>query len=178
MDITLNKKNIENEKKIKYLSSKIKELAFIIDKVEDEKLEVTNQLKKALSDYSNLERDMDKRVNLRALQSKVSLAKSLFKSIEDIGYAIKAADGIEKTEQMNNWLEGMKSILAGIEKSLLEIGVEVINVNKGDEFNSEIHDVVTTIKDTKENEIYDVLEKGYKIGDVVIKSAKVFVGAK
>ena len=60
---------------------------------------------------------------------------------------------------------------------LIELGVEVIEVNPGDDFNHEIHDAVTHVEDESfgENKIVDVLEKGYKYKDKVIRYCKVRV---
>ncbi len=172
------KDNKDTKQKLNEFESKLQELAFTIDKVEDEKLEVINQLKKALADYANLERDIEKRVENRVLQSKLSISKSLFKTIDDIGYAMKAIEGVELTPQILNWLEGLKPILMGVEKSLLEIGVQVMNVEVGYEYDSSMHEVVTMIKGEQDNIIVDVLEKGYMIGEIVIKPARVVVSRK
>ena len=51
-----NKKKIENSED---LEKKILELAEVVDRVEDEKLEIENQLKKALADYHNLLKNID-----------------------------------------------------------------------------------------------------------------------
>jgi len=49
------KQNISMQKnREEELEKKIQELALTVDKVEDEKLVVENQLKKALADYHNL----------------------------------------------------------------------------------------------------------------------------
>ena len=56
------------------------------------------------------------------------------------------------------------------------IGIsEVANV--GDEFNPEMHEAVMHVEDEPlgENVIADVLQKGYKIGDTVIRAAMVKV---
>jgi molecular chaperone GrpE len=47
----------------------------------------------------------------------------------------------------------------------------------GDEFNPEMHEAVMHIEDETlgENVIADVLQKGYKIGDTVIRAAMVKV---
>lgn len=171
-------KEKDTKQKLDDFEKKLQELALTIDKVEDEKLQITNQLKKALSDYSNLERDIDKRVAIRTLQLKISMAKSLFKSIDDIGYAIKSSESLNLTEQLKNWLEGLKAVLLGVEKSLFEIGVEVMNVNIGDEYNSSMHEVLSTVPGNENNKIVDIIEKGYLIGDVVIKPARVVVSRK
>ena len=47
-------KDITQKNKEEELEKKIRKLALTIDEVEDEKLVVENQLKKALADYHNL----------------------------------------------------------------------------------------------------------------------------
>ena len=58
-------------------------------------------------------------------------------------------------------------------------GLEPVEVNAGDPFDSEHHDAITQIPaptpDLK-GKIIDVVEKGYKLGDKVIRFPKVVVG--
>ncbi len=58
-------------------------------------------------------------------------------------------------------------------------GLALIEVNKGDGFNADNHEAVTQIpaptKDM-EGKIIDVIEKGYKLGEKVIRYPKVVIG--
>ena len=55
----------------------------------------------------------------------------------------------------------------------------LIEVNKGDEFDAEIHEAITQIpsKDkSMKGKIIDITESGYKLGDKIIRYPKVVVG--
>ncbi|HAM96674.1 TPA: hypothetical protein DCP76_02655, partial [Patescibacteria group bacterium] len=62
------------------LRNHINELTLNIDKVEDEKLIIENQLKKALADYQNLSNSAEKRNELRFFQTRKNLAESVIPS--------------------------------------------------------------------------------------------------
>ena len=58
-------------------------------------------------------------------------------------------------------------------------GLALIEVNKGDEFNADDHEAVTQIQAPSkkmEGKIIDVIEKGYKLGEKVIRYPKVVIG--
>jgi len=63
--------------------------------------------------------------------------------------------------------------------ALIAKGLEPIEVEPGDAFDPEVHDAVTQIPapDKKlKGKIIDVVEKGYKLGDRIIRHPKVVVG--
>ena len=53
-----------------------------------------------------------------------------------------------------------------------------IRCNQGDSFDSELHEAISQIKSDKKNsgKIIDIVEKGYKMGDKIIRFPKVVVG--
>ena len=63
--------------------------------------------------------------------------------------------------------------------SLKSKGLNLVEVNKGDEFNPDNHEAVTQIEapsDDMKGKIIDVIEKGYKLGEKVIRYPKVVIG--
>ena len=58
-------------------------------------------------------------------------------------------------------------------------GLGLVDVKKGDEFNADDHEAVTQIPaPSKEmvGKIIDIIEKGYKLGEKVIRYPKVVIG--
>ena len=54
-----------------------------------------------------------------------------------------------------------------------------MEVNKGDSFDADDHEAVTQIpapSDNLKGKIIDVIEKGYKLGEKVIRYPKVIIG--
>jgi molecular chaperone GrpE len=66
-----------------------------------------------------------------------------------------------------------------LKEALKSKGLEVMNVNAGDSFDADLHEAVTQIPapDKKmKGKIIDVLEKGYTLGDKIIRFPKVVTG--
>lgn len=58
-------------------------------------------------------------------------------------------------------------------------GLKIVEVKKGDSFDADDHEAVTQIPAPSEDlkgKIIDVIEKGYKLGDKVIRYPKVVIG--
>ena len=165
----------QNTSKEEELREKIQELVFTIDKVEDEKLVVINQLKKALADYQNLEANTDKRLSLLYMQSRKGLAEKLIPIVDALTMAVKSKEDIEFDDKTSAWADGILQILNGLEKSLEEIGLKKFIPEMGTKFNPSQHEALTTVDGDIPGVIYDVILPGYILDDIVIRPSKVVV---
>jgi molecular chaperone GrpE len=93
-----------------------------------------------------------------------------------------AADHIPEEEKEGPWVTGIMYIKKQLEDVLKENGVEEIDVNPGDSFDTAISEAVEKKecddcekKEKFKNKIEKVVVKGNKIGDKVIRPAKVVV---
>lgn len=85
---------------------------------------------------------------------------------------------ISKTEE-KDLLKGVELISNKLKDTLKNKGLEFITVAKGDAFNADDHEAITQIpapSDELKGKIIDVVEKGYKLGDKVIRFPKVVIG--
>lgn len=171
-------KKENTEQRIEELESKIQELALTIDKVEDEKLEVLNQLKRALADYQNLEANTQKRLNLMYLQSRKSLAEKLIGFVDDLTMAIKSKEEIKFGKQGDAWAMGVVEILNNLEKSLMDIGLKKYIPEKGSKFDPAIHEALSVIQGEVPGVIFDVIQPGYILDETVIRPSRVVVTKK
>ena len=76
-------------------------------------------------------------------------------------------------------LKGMKLISDKLKNTLILKGLSEIEVKAGDDFDAEVHDAITQIpapNDKLKGKIVDAIEKGYKLGDRIIRHPKVVVG--
>ena len=76
-------------------------------------------------------------------------------------------------------LKGVQLIHTKFKETLRTKGLEVVDCEKGDAFDAEIHEAITQIPaPTKKlkGKIVDVIEKGYSLGDRIIRHPKVVVG--
>ena len=75
--------------------------------------------------------------------------------------------------------KGVELIFNKFNDSLKSNGLEETMVEVGDVFNSDLHEAISQIKVTNENQkgkIIDVIELGYKLGEKIIRYPKVVVG--
>ena len=86
---------------------------------------------------------------------------------------------ISKTEEGSNLLQGMQLIYDKVTKTLDQKGLVAMDVNQGDIFDADRHEAVTQIPapspDLK-GKIIDVIEKGYELGEKIIRYPKVVIG--
>lgn len=79
----------------------------------------------------------------------------------------------------SNLSKGVELIYNKLTSVLKTKGLELIEVSASDNFDSEIHEAITQIPAPSpelSGKIIDVVEKGYKLGDKVIRFPKVVVG--
>ncbi len=164
----------EKEQKHKKVDISSREVEMLAEK----NVLLENQLRKALADYANLERDIDKRMGIIMLQNKLQIVKALLKTVDDVNYAFKSAENIQFNEETQSWFNGIKVVLEDIDKAFAELGVDKIIVNKGDVYDSSIHEAISSVPTDDEalnGKIFDVIQAGFKIGDAVIRPARVVI---
>lgn len=172
------KKELKSEVKCKQCEQyekKLNELALTIDKVEDEKLEIENQLKKALADYHNLVNNSEKRNEIRFFQIKKNLAEAVIPSLDSLRLAIISSKDLNADEKTLSWIEGVKATLSTMERAFDAIGLKQYVPNKGDKFEPSVHEAVATVPEGNSGEIYDLVTPGYILDNTVIRPARVVV---
>lgn len=167
-----NKKKIENSED---LEKKILELAEVVDRVEDEKLEIENQLKKALADYHNLLKNIEKREEMRVFSAKKSLCENIIPTLDSVMLAIESGKELKLDENSSSWMEGIVALLESLKKGVEGIGLKQYVPAKGDVFDNNIHEAVATVPDGNSGEIFDIIQPGYVLNDIVIRPARVVV---
>jgi molecular chaperone GrpE len=83
----------------------------------------------------------------------------------------------KKTEN-KDLIQGFELIYSKFNEILKSKGLIQMEVNKGDKFDAESHEAITQIKADKsknKGKIVDVIEKGYKLGDKILRYPKVVV---
>jgi len=90
----------------------------------------------------------------------------------------RALSEIEKLEDAAH-LEGISLISNKLCETLKTKGLSVVETKQGDVFNADKHEAITQIpapNDALKGKIIDVIEKGYKLGEKIIRFPKVVIG--
>ncbi|WP_282179494.1 nucleotide exchange factor GrpE [Maribacter stanieri] len=100
---------------------------------------------------------------------------SLLPVLDDFDRAIKELAKSDDKEAF----KGVELINVKLRETLKNKGLEMLDVNAGDVFDADIHEAITQIPapDKKmKGKVIDVIEKGFKLGDRIIRHPKVVVG--
>ncbi len=147
---------MKNDRKNQYTEEKIAELT---GQLEEEK----RKYLRALADYQNLEKQT---ANWREEFVKYANAGLIRKQLEVL-------DDLEKAdEHLQN--EGLKLIIAKLKNILTEEGLTELEV-LGKEYDPNLAEVVGTGPGEQNNAVVGVIQKGYRIGEKIVRAAKVIV---
>jgi len=100
---------------------------------------------------------------------------SLLPVLDDFERALKELAKSEDKEMF----QGIELINGKLRETLKSKGMEEVDAKQGDTFDAEIHDAITQIPAPNKKlkgKIIDVVERGYKLGDRIIRHPKVVVG--
>ncbi len=103
----------------------------------------------------------------------VAAIKTLLPAIDSLQMAVDSVG-----DASDEHAKGLKMIMAQIQEALKKLNVEEYG-ERGDEFDPELHNAVAQVEDEEleENQIAAVFQKGYKIGDKIVRHAMVQVAA-
>lgn len=91
----------------------------------------------------------------------------------------RALTHIEEDKEAEELRKGVLLIYNKLINTLEQKGLSKIEIQQGDVFNADDHEAVTQIPAPSEDlkgKIIDVIERGYKLGDKVIRFPKVVIG--
>ncbi len=127
-------------------------------------------LARTAAEFDNFKKRTEREKASVAEFAKAGLIKQLLPILDNIDRA-SAAD-----KNSADYIKGIEMIVKQFETVTSNLGIEEI-AKAGDKFNPNFHEAVMHIEDgsLEENVITDVLQKGYKIGDTVIRAAMVKV---
>ncbi|MEC7831851.1 MAG: nucleotide exchange factor GrpE [Bacteroidota bacterium] len=164
------KKKVEKESINESPENQVEDL-----KLEDQLKEEKDKFLRLFAEFENYKRRTAKeRIELFSTASEEVMI-SLLPILDDFD---RASVEIEKDLE-NETLKGVLLIKNKLFDSLKSKGLSLVDVKKGDEFNADDHEAVTQIPAPSKDmvgKIIDVIEKGYKLGEKVIRYPKVVIG--
>tara|TARA_Y100000389_G_scaffold200109_1_gene239865 strand:+ start:95 stop:616 length:522 start_codon:yes stop_codon:yes gene_type:complete len=172
----MSKKNTKVKKENKKPKSKEKDLE--VDIVKNDVDDIQKEKEKFLRLFAEFEnykkRTSRERIELFSTASQ-ELMTSLLPVLDDFD---RANQEIIKNSE-DEIYKGVSLIQNKLFDTLKSKGLKIVEVNKGDSFDADDHEAVTQIAAPSEDlkgKIIDVIEKGYKLGEKVIRYPKVIIG--
>jgi molecular chaperone GrpE len=113
--------------------------------------------------------------NRRLSQSSAEMAKRFLPVLENLDRALASSEENRNSDQL---LEGIKLIRAQFDGALKNLGIEEIPV-LGEIFNPELAeavDLMPVAEEKQENRVMEVVSRGYRLNEILVRPAKVRVG--
>lgn len=156
--------------------STIKKLREKIKKLEGEKKEYLDLSQRSRADYMNLKKEIDtERITGRKFATK-RLIEELLPVLDAYDMAQGNKEAWEAVDK--NWRMGIEYIFGQLRAVLEREGVMQYG-QIGDQFDPHLHESMehVPVTDESQNEkLVQVLQKGYKMGDIVLRPARVKTG--
>lgn len=147
----------------------------IEQKLEEELTNEKDKFLRLFAEFENYKRRTSKeRIELFKTANQEVL-QAMLPVMDDFDRAIIE---ISKSEDLL-LLKGVELIHEKLKSTLVSKGLEEVEVRTGDAFNADYAEAITQIpapSDDLKGKIVDVLEKGYKLGDKIIRYPKVVIG--
>lgn len=126
------------------------------------------------ADFENYKKRVESEKQRWQEDAKIDVFYHLLPLLDNISLALKH---MPKSIEKEPWVQGIVHIGRQIDQELAELGVEKIVVQVGDIFDHNLHDAIETKSDKSYNndQIIEVRFGGYRIGDKIIRPAKVVV---
>ena len=140
--------------------------------LEAERDERVNDLKRVAADFENYRKRVARDQESLVARAHERLVKELLPVLDDLERALAAAEEHEEAKLE----EGVRLVHRSLEDALRREGLAEIETNG--QFDPHVHEaLLSQPSDAEEGSVLEVLQKGYRLGDRVIRPARVIVAA-
>ena len=147
-----------------------------IEKLQDELAEAKDKFLRLYSEYDNYRRRTAKEKLDMMQTANENLLLSLLPVLDDFERAVSAFSDQKSLDAVK---EGMNLIFQKFDNILQQKGLKQMDTKQGIKFDTDLHEAITQIpapKSKLKGKIVDTVEKGYYLGDKVIRHARVVIG--
>lgn len=166
------KKAEEAEKAAEEIVEEKTEEAAELEKIKEQLNEKNDQLLRIAAEYENFRKRTQKEKEGLYSDCKFSVVKELLPVIDNFERCV----ALDEETSLEDYRKGVEMTYKQFGDTLKKLGIEVFG-EVGDLFDPNFHNAVMHIQDENlaENTIANVMMKGYKIGDKIIRAAMVAV---
>lgn len=115
---------------------------------------------------------MSAEVQAAQARGKAEVAREVIDAVDNLERALEASDGDE------GLVAGVEMVLGGLRETLSRHGVEAVEP-KGEKFDPTKHEALSTqpVDGAESGVVVEVMQKGYMLGDQLIRPARVVVSS-
>jgi molecular chaperone GrpE len=135
-----------------------------------ERDELVDALQRLQAEFANFKKRTVRDQETFAVRANERLVKDLLPVLDDLGRALEAAEAHEEAKLE----EGVRLVHRQLADTLAKQGLAEIET--GGEFDPHVHEaLLSQPSDAPEGTVIEVVQKGYRLGDLVLRPARVVV---
>ena len=144
----------------------------LLAKAEGERDEYLELAQRTKADFENFRKRMNAEVQAAQVRGKSQVALEVIEAVDNLERALGAAGEGE------DLAAGLEMVLGGLRETLARNGVEAVDP-KGEKFDPTRHEALSTqpVEGAESGTVVEVLQKGYTLGDQLVRPARVVVSS-
>jgi molecular chaperone GrpE len=139
-----------------------------------ERDEYLDLAKRTKADFENYRKRVAADVQAAQARGKIEVAREVIEAVDNLERALEAAgDGND-----DGLAAGVEMVLGGLRETLQRNGIEMVDP-KGEKFDPNRHEALSTqpVDGAESGVVVEVLQKGYALGDQLVRPARVVVSS-
>jgi len=162
----------ENEKIEEKIQKEEAEVLKEAEKLEAELKSLKEKYLRLLADFDNYRKRTASDLEAARREGKLEVLRAVLPVLDDLERALEHAEA-----DPGAILEGVRKIKDAFLRILAGLGVEEVP-GKGEAFDPAFHEAIGVIEGEEDGRIAEVYQKGYRVGDFLVRPARVAVTKK
>jgi molecular chaperone GrpE len=155
-----------------------KDLAALLADAEGKRDEYLDLAKRTKADFENFRKRVAGDVDAARTKGKAQMAAEVVPVLDDLERALEAAGLDPEGDSEDGLAHGVLLVFRGLRETLKRNGIEAVDPT-GERFDPTQHEALSTVPVEGANSgvVVEVMQKGYRLGDQLIRPARVIVSA-
>lgn len=154
------------------------DLDALLAEAEQKRDEYLELAKRAQADFENYRKRMAAEVQAAAARGKAEVIREVVPVLDDLERAIQAAGLDPEGDSEDGLSHGVLLVFRSLRETLARNGVEAVDP-QGEKFDPTQHEALSTqpAEGVESGVVVEVMQKGYRLGEQLIRPARVVVSA-
>jgi len=148
------------------------DLTVELERLQAERDDYLDQLQRGRAEFINYRKRTDQE---RLKLAEIFTAETLKQFLPVIDDFERAIDAVPESDKANGWVAGISLIYQKLTGILERAGVQTVD-SLNQPFDPSVHEAVATEPGTSGQSVVEVYQKGYKLGDTLLRAAMVKTG--
>lgn len=152
------------------------DLDALLANTQQERDEYLDLAKRTKADFENFRKRMTSEVLAAGARGKAEVIREVVPALDDLERAIEAAGLDPEGDSEDGLSHGVLLVFRSLRESLKRNGVEAVDP-KGEKFDPMAHEALSMqpVEGVEPGTVVEVLQKGYRLGDQLVRPARVVV---